>query len=150
AAALRADQPPSPFRHCRLGAIPSSLLNRIGLAAVTAPLAPHQKPEAGGGPPQRHRGAAGGVQPTLAKGFCWCSRRKSGGERPEKHRPPGTLHAGHRREPIMGIERPYRRTVRPHFLHPGHPWNSAYVRHPKFALEPEMYVRGFRLLQKDL
>ena len=50
---------------------------------------------------------------------------------------------------MVGIERPYRRTVRPH-LHSGYPWSPEYVRHPKFALEPEMYIRGFRLLQKDL
>jgi hypothetical protein len=51
---------------------------------------------------------------------------------------------------MEGIMRPYRRTARP-FMNAGYPWGpQSYICHPRFAQEPEMYVRGFRLLQKDL
>src|SRR5215472_11174971 len=49
----------------------------------------------------------------------------------------------------IGIAKPYRRTIRPS-MHVGYTYDHPYVRHAKFAQEPEMYVRGFRLLQKDL
>lgn len=48
-----------------------------------------------------------------------------------------------------GISKPYRRTVRP-FMHDAYPYKPEYVLHSRFAEEPEMYVRAFRLLQKDL
>jgi hypothetical protein len=51
---------------------------------------------------------------------------------------------------MEGIKKPYRRTARP-FMNGNYPWGpGTYIRHPRFAQEPEMYVRGFRLLQKDL
>jgi len=51
---------------------------------------------------------------------------------------------------MEGITRPYRRTTRP-FMNAGYPWGrQSYICHPRFAQEPEMYVREFRLLQKDL
>jgi hypothetical protein len=51
---------------------------------------------------------------------------------------------------MEGITKPYRRTARP-FMNGNYPWGpGSYICHPRFAQEPEMYVRGFRLLQKDL
>jgi hypothetical protein len=51
---------------------------------------------------------------------------------------------------MEGIKKPYRRTARP-FMNGNYPWGpGTYIRHPRFAQEPEMYVRAFRLLQKDL
>jgi hypothetical protein len=51
---------------------------------------------------------------------------------------------------MEGIKRPYRRTARP-FINGNYPWGRrTYIRHRRFAQDPTMYVRGFRLLQNDL
>lgn len=51
----------------------------------------------------------------------------------------------------MGIPRPYRRTSRQlidgSYSNSGH---GRYVTHPRFAKDPEHYVRAFLLIQKDL
>ncbi len=51
----------------------------------------------------------------------------------------------------MAIAKPYRRTVRPFVggdYATGGTW--AYVMHPKFAVDPQHYVRAFLIIQKDL
>ena len=54
-------------------------------------------------------------------------------------------------ESIIGISKPYRRTVRQFvdgkYADSGR-WR--YIRHPKFAIEPEHYIRAFEVIQKDL
>jgi hypothetical protein len=51
----------------------------------------------------------------------------------------------------MPVSKPYRRTVRQfvdgHYAQDGK-WR--YIRHAKFAIEPEHYVRAFAILQKDI
>jgi len=51
----------------------------------------------------------------------------------------------------MGIQRPFRRTSRQlidgSYANSGH---GQYVKHPRFAKDPEHYVRAYLLIQKDL
>jgi len=61
AAALRANQPASPFRHWRLWPIPAGLLGRVRFAPVTTCFAPDHKPDVGrGGTSECHGWAAVG------------------------------------------------------------------------------------------
>jgi len=51
----------------------------------------------------------------------------------------------------MPVSKPYRRTIRQfidHHYAEGGRWK--YIRHPRFATEPEHYVRAFAIIQKDL
>jgi hypothetical protein len=53
---IGADQPLSPIRHSRFGAVPLGHLGRVGLNLVAAILAPNDQPDAGGGSiSERHR-----------------------------------------------------------------------------------------------
>ena len=51
----------------------------------------------------------------------------------------------------MSITKPYKRTVRQFkdglYMEGG---RSLYIRHAKFAKEPQHYVRAFEVIQKDL
>jgi hypothetical protein len=60
AAALRANQPPAPFRHWRLWPIPACLLAWVKFTPVTTGFAPDRKPERGGGAFECRRRAAVG------------------------------------------------------------------------------------------
>jgi len=48
----------------------------------------------------------------------------------------------------MSITKPYRRTVRP--FKDGSYGERRYIEHPKFAKEPQHYIRAFEVIQKDL
>jgi hypothetical protein len=54
----------------------------------------------------------------------------------------------------MPVSRPFKRTARPQAgsTYPGSNYlgQCHYIKHPKYAVSPEHYVRAFRVLQKDL
>jgi hypothetical protein len=54
-------------------------------------------------------------------------------------------------EEAMAVTKPYRRTIR-QFVDGHHAEGGRwrYIRHPKFAAEPEHYVRAFTIIQKDV
>src|SRR6266478_9389592 len=51
---------------------------------------------------------------------------------------------------MTGLQTPYRRTARAFLNGCYFGGRLGYIRHPKFAENAEMYIRGFLLLQKDM